>query len=367
MMNEKTYHLINDYLNGNLTGRALDKFKADLKENVELQEAVEMQQAIIDSIQSVREKELKANLQDNLKKGPKTIVMTSTMRVVLSTAAAITLLVSTFFVFRQYMDNQAPLVATEQAEDSEEILTLENSKQEQDSVPLNNPEITEVHKETLAMANTPVLDSLNNYVKPLEVVEDEEMESDLAEENIPNPSLELDIAKDEDGVTDQFDGYVKTDEMLSNKYYAVNTISFTFKAPVTPTDNVTQSDVKVATSKRADKKEKEYRYDDTSDLISGYKSGNLGEQESEKSSVVSVRNIEVEYWKSVVNYKGYNYDGNKVKLYGIEENKELIFKELDNRLYVEVEGKQYFIENNKSYNRLVEVTNPTLLGVLNDK
>jgi len=42
------------------------------------------------------------------------------------------------------------------------------------------------------------------------------------------------------------------------------------------------------------------------------------------------------------------------------------FKELESRLYVKMNGKQYFIEKNRKYNRLTEVTNPTLLKVLND-
>ena len=78
------------------------------------------------------------------------------------------------------------------------------------------------------------------------------------------------------------------------------------------------------------------------------------------------RSISVEYWNSVVNYTGYKYTGQKVQLYGIDQKAALKFKELDNRLYVQIKGAQYFLEKNNKYNRLIEVINPTLLKVLNE-
>ena len=71
MMDENTYHLINDYLDGSLRGRALDKFKAELKTDSALQEAVAEQQVIIAAIESAREQELKSYLNQNLSKKTK--------------------------------------------------------------------------------------------------------------------------------------------------------------------------------------------------------------------------------------------------------------------------------------------------------
>ena len=48
------------------------------------------------------------------------------------------------------------------------------------------------------------------------------------------------------------------------------------------------------------------------------------------------RSISVEYWNSVVNYTGYKYTGQKVQLYGIDQKAALKFKELDNRLYLQI-------------------------------
>ena len=72
------------------------------------------------------------------------------------------------------------------------------------------------------------------------------------------------------------------------------------------------------------------------------------------------------FYNFVVNFKGYTYDGTKIQLYGIPENKSLILKELDDRIYLKLDDKHYFIEKIQTYKRFSEVTNPTLLNILND-
>ncbi len=373
MMNEKTYHLINEYLNGELKGRALDKFKADLKVDQELQEAVNLQSAIIQSIQDAREKELKANLKASLNQGS-TIQLTPRLRAVLSTAAAITLLVSAFFAFQQYNNSESVMAVEETAEDSTEDNSEFGLSKSEESNETGSDSLaeTQILEKAITMEDSKqdLLDAEWTTTPPppeLEVVEDD-LESD------EELTFDLDVAADADGIEDTYNGYtntddfeVRTDQMLSNKTYAVNSIqfnSYTFT-------NIEESEDVVTATKPArnfgDRRRK--------DQSGSYKTAmpdSVGveadkEIEEKTDNVVKNRNIEVEYWKSVVNYKGYNYDGNTVKLYGVDEATELTFKELDDRLYVEVQGKQYYIENNDSYNRLIEVVNPTLLNVLNEE
>ena len=67
-IDQKTYDLINSYLSGELQGRKLDAFKAELKTNKNLREKLELQKAIIAGIEDVRLNELKNFIKDNISK-----------------------------------------------------------------------------------------------------------------------------------------------------------------------------------------------------------------------------------------------------------------------------------------------------------
>ncbi len=353
MVKEETYHLINEYLNGELKGRALDKFKSDLKTDKKLQKALASQEAIIDSIRTFREAELKSNLQANLTKS-RTFVIGRSFKMALASAAVITLVVSAFFVLRPYMNSSKDTMTNEVDTSDQELPVLENTSP--------SDELTQVDTQTIAIAeNTKseeLLDLAEELEAPtLEVVDDD---SDIDEEKSEQDEIQTPEearlkkaiptatdAKDVNGDDAIQDYEVKSDMLLSNKKYRVVAISPNFS---------TVKETTASTAKRADSKAKETDKADS----------DKEEATRAAPTTTSIRSIEVEHWKSVVNYKGYNYDGTKVKLYGVSENTNLEFKELDNRLYVKIEGKQYFMERNKDYKRLVEVTNPALLNVLND-
>ncbi|MBT8327247.1 MAG: hypothetical protein KJP21_05955 [Bacteroidia bacterium] len=356
MINEQTYHLINKYLNGELKGRALDKFKSDLKSNEDLRDAVTSQASIIESIKAFREDELKKNLQANLNKS-RTFVIGRTFKIALASAAVVSLLVSTFFVLRPFMNSFNDTMVSEEVESSD---TADDFK------PTTEPqsELTQIDTQTLAIADNIKTDEIERLEEELEapaieVVEDDveieetfeetfEEESEAPDEVMIEKSAPTTTdAKDESGDDAIQDYEVKADELLSNRRYNVISISPNFSGV---------EETAATTAKRSSTKIKESEKEE-SDAVEATKA---------PTSSNPSRSIEVEHWKSVVNYKGYNYDGTKVKLYGINETNNLEFKELDNRLYVKIEGKQYFIEKNKDYKRLVEVTSPALLNVLND-
>lgn len=360
MMDEKTYHLINDYLSGELSGRALDNFKAELNINTELQEQVALQKTIIKGLTETREAELKAYITEHTaKKG--VVFFTPAVRMALASAAAIALVVSAFFVFKNIQGSGEETLTNTRPVNTEDTTPVvkENKISAIDSLQLQDTQLLAIEEVI------PLL--LEDIVDDAEIVNDEEVEKvkeEEEEESIPEvykpETDELDKETKEPALDDATDGVekvstsdkdfdIKSDKLISNRNFLVYSIN--------PNINAYQNDVEVAeTTSTSGKTTREAKKEAKA----------KAEEDNNKSVVISTRNINVEYWKSVVNYKGYNYNGGVVKFYGVEKDKSMDFKELESRLYVKMNGKQYFIEKNRKYNRLTEVTNPTLLKVLND-
>ena len=350
-MNEQTYHLIDQYLAGELKGRALDKFKADLRKDEELQQAVTSQRAIIQGIEAHREAELKAYLKEELQKSKKAIAMTPRLRFAMLTAASIALLAVLIFSLTPLLD-QKPTAKTNNGKSTEDTTTQKE----------------EVAPEELAsndMAEPVIDEEILGNTTELEVQDTSRMDEIVAmEDDMPAPEVLME-AKDLEKANDatyKFDmddtsTIILQDEMLLAANYTVSRLSPDFvEVDRVQTDQQVE-EVSVALEKsrptRADKKEAKK------------KAAATEESEIEKP-ITTTRNIRVEYWKSVVNFKGYKYNGLVVQLYGIAQGTAITFKELDNRLYMNIDGKYYFLEQKNAYNKLIQVTNLTLLKVLND-
>jgi hypothetical protein len=334
MVDEKKYHRINDYLSGELQGTALDKFRIDLKNSTELQEAVALQEAIIGAINQHREAELRAFISKKNKakstSGTKVIVLQKGVKLALASAAAVALLVAGYFTIAPY--NQDLKMDTVFKKDTKENSNSEGLKRND-----SDDQVSET--QTLAISED----------KPTEEISEQETNE--------SPSLEKEEETTEDDYSDdaplkedadlaeELDG-IKTDKLLSNRNYTVSRVSPTFSAVTETTSSVKDAKEKAKPQNDAKVTEEKVAASDNKKVVT--------------------KTVSVEYWKSVVNFKGYKYDGNKVQLYGISESKPLVFKELDDRLYVRIDGKQYYIEPNSTHKRLTEVTNTTLLNVLND-
>jgi hypothetical protein len=359
-MDEQTYHSIDAYLSGELQGRKLDEFKAELRTNEDLQESVTIQEKIISAVNAERDKELKEYLIGKTRK--KVLQIAPIYRTWMLTAAAIALLIVAAITLIPYI-NTTP-------EKNTTAIPLPQKKKTTDSkvyepAPLQETETTTVDTQTLAIAKVPDDTEPEDENVILEIEDEDEFTEPLAEQNsgdMITSVTETDKTTDalkintpviknippDQPITIQksTDIEVRGDELLASRRFTVPGIEPNFSIDATRLDE-RQKDS--ATGKKKDENK------------------NIStERENVTDYAATSREVEVEYWKSVVNYKGYQYDGTKVKLYGIDTTKTLSFKELDSRLYLKSEGKQYYLEKNKKYNRLVEVTNPTLLKVLND-
>ena len=350
MVDEKTYHLINDYLNGDLQGTTLDIFKNRLKSEKDLRKAVSEQKAIIAALYTVREQELRDILKSDTKK-TKVIGIGPYLKTAGLAAAAIAILVVAFFGIRPYITDRAD-TNTAQESKAKPQQTLEKPEPiTEDSILIaDNPaiETTTIDTQTLALLE-PI--SLVEKTPEEDAMEDSETleENDISEMELETAVVPKKSTANAPSTSADLDVVVKSDQLLTSQSFVVTTISPIFKEE---NKDILQND----------DAESSTRYVTTD---RGKEDADAPEAEEYKVAYKN-KSISVEYWNSVVNYTGYKYTGQKVQLYGIDQKATLKFKELDNRLYVQIKGTQYFLEKNNKYNRLVEVINPTLLKVLNE-
>ncbi|MDC0105512.1 hypothetical protein OAJ52_06005 [Bacteroidia bacterium] len=351
MVDEKTYHLINDYLNGDLQGTTLDIFKSRLKSEKDLRKAVSEQKVIIAALYTVREQELRDILKSDTKK-TKVIGIGQYLKTAGLAAAAIAILMVAFFGIRPYITDRAD-TNTAQESKAKPQQTLEKPKPiTEDSILIaDNPAIETTTIDTQTLALLEPISLVEKTPEEEDAMEDSETleENDISEMELENAVVPKKSTANAPSTSADLDVVVKSDQLLTSQSFVVTTISPIFK-----------------------EENKDILQNDDAQSSTRYVKTNRGKEdvdapEAEEYKVAyKNRSISVEYWNSVVNYTGYKYTGQKVQLYGIDQKAALKFKELDNRLYVQIKGAQYFLEKNNKYNRLIEVINPTLLKVLNE-
>ncbi len=337
MDTEEQYQLIDDYLNGELQGTSLDKFKIDLKNSDELQQQVDLHSAIIKQINAYREAELKAMLERETRSEFSHTRIPPKIKLILSIAASLMFLVTIYLYFAP---RQAPMnYSLDTENDIEEINTQQKTK----------PKNKKKHSKDDQLLAANQLTATEQ-----ELIIEEDTDFDLMDE-IELSSVEISA----DGVDSESEEFIiERDALLTTRFYSVKNLdplsNTSYKEKATNETPLNTTNTKSGTKS-------ELKLEDAIPLKK--------DKQTTKQAEISIpqgRKINVEYWKSVVNFKGYTYDGTKIQLYGIPENKSLILKELDDRIYLKLDDKHYFIEKIQTYKRFSEVTNPTLLNILND-
>lgn len=336
-IDEKTYHLIDQYLAGELSGRALDNFKVKLKDP-NFVEQVETQRQIISAIEEVRKQELKELLSSQTK--VKYIQNQWGSRWTYLSAAIVILFVSAFFIMKQFDPTGESQIAKEETTTEQQEPVIENLT--------TTDSVTRVDSSLLAI-NTPP------PAPALEIVEDE---VELDEESIADDALDFD---------ERPNGTFSTGDTFNEKDRAVDVT--TNKAPVVAKtneikvkqENLLSSRNSVVSVMSPDfnlyKEETEADEDGVADTVA---------DTIIRKKVLSTKNLSIEFWSSPIHFKGYQYSSGVLKLYEVSETSAISFKELDNRLYLNLDGTQYFINKNGKDNKFVVVTNSTLLKVLNE-
>lgn len=357
---EQTYHLINDYLNGELQGSELDKFKANLKEDHALQKKLASQRQIIQAIKTSREQELKLFLRTSIanKNNPTLRPKLTFILVFIAAIALISVVISTLKPFKK---TTRPLTTKQEIEkkntpqrskkvvDLTELDTTAGANQMSADTQALELELAPFHTDSGEVSAEIPTDIKTNPSEEEE--KEEEKNSNASSDNnqtIGNkysgqPQESIKTEKSEK-IDDEI--IVRSDELIDKKIFSVHDVDMYY------TNNVVKTNDEAKPQNNAEPE----------------KFSNKATENEVNTQITNAakREITVEYWKSVVNYIGYQYNGRVVKLYGLDKQKKLIFKELDNRLYTMLDGKYYFLKKNSEYNRLIEVTNSTLLNVLRE-
>ncbi len=331
-MDEKTYHLIDQYLQGELSGRALDEFKVRLK-NPEFHKAVEQQRAIINAVQDVRKRELKQYITENKKSGY--IQNQWGSKWTYASAAIVLLFVSAFFIIKFFVNQPQTSLSSETESADQELAIVDSGT-------------TQIDSQTLAIED-------QAPPNPMELIE-----SELTEE--PSSDSVEQIQEDGDGTLESMDESPPITEDAT---------------PLTPAEVEIRKDEKLGSDiVLIPTFSPNFDEDNTVGISSARRKAVSKDSgaEADKEEVESVtpedqlRNLKlnVEYWKSPINFEGYQYQGSVLKLYEIDQNSSVEYIQLDDRLYLKMGKEYYFLEKNGEYNKFVPVTNQTLLKVLNE-
>lgn len=341
---EKRYHLIDQYLNGELQGRALDQFKAQLKDP-EFRKAYDLQVSIVKAIEDHRKMELKSILSS--KSDVKYIQNMWGQRWTYVSAAVFVLFISAFFIIKQFnLDRKQETLFTHE---TDQITEQEEWLSDLDSTMVDSGELAMA--ESTAIPNTQVTDPGLAPVEDILVVEDEQIEDTEAVEELvvsnsrmlaaaPESAANRDLAITE-GINDSSTTFgfgdvsskastmkIKTEEMVDVKVFKVNLYALDFNK-----DGIARLDSL--------------------------------KQEDKETSNYSLR---VEFWVSPVSFQGYKYASSTgaLRLYGIGAGEPIHFKEFDNKLYLYWNGSYYSINKNGEDHKFVPVKHETIIRILNE-
>lgn len=328
-IDQKTFEQINTYLSGKMQGQKLDKFKAELKKDKKLRQKVEIQRKIIDSINHVREKELKSYLEEQLFKN-ENLSVSKRKKIILVSICTLVFLVICFLVFisssRNHKnihiinDNQDALVDSSMNSGTPKFLKIDSSKAKNigSSFKIDTQNIANTIKEVVNETNDTLL-----LVKKTSLL-DTLLESDTnAITSSYHDSMSMLIQND--SATNN-DNYIEKDSLIDTRFIPIKAVRSELEIQKNDTLKMLESEIKT-----------------------GYSS-----------------HMSVEIWKSVVNFTGYIYKNNKLQLFGINilDNIQLI--SLEDRLYLK-KNKTYYLIIEDSAKRFIPIKNPILLDVLNEQ
>ena len=326
---EQTYHLIDRYLQGDLTGRELDEFKAKLKDP-SFQQLVHQQEELINAIKEVRRSELRALMTESQK--VKYIQNMWGKSWTYASAAIVALFVSAFFVIKYFASNESQLAM----EPSEEV--AEDNQISGDT----NIQQTEVDSQTLAIETAP----------PSPMIELVEEDEEYAEDMEASPEL------------DTVDPLIEDNAGLADAAPDSEIPSVDKARAASNRDEVVRKD-EFLTGKHVSLQSGSIEYITRPDSVLGFVE-EAGSESAKDFNVIkgNTSSMYVEYWESVVNFRGYQFEDGKLEVYGLDPEKPLKLLQMDDRLYLRSEGTYYFINKKSAYSKFVPVTNGGVLDAL---
>lgn len=363
-IDQKTYELINSYLSGELNGSKLDAFKARLKEEVDFRDKVEFQEAIIKGINEVRTQELKDFIDDNITKKKK--YQGPVFRTGLSIAASIGIILFIFFSLKPFISSKSNISHTRgNINRSESIGELNDSLYKDNLFHVDSIISAKKLEDTQLIAKATSLEQT--------LIEKESGDNEAQENDIDNDIEEVMLLGDEDLAEDglSMGKSLPTADIVANNAKPTSSNTLSTESDEIRNDSIIQKDQLLATSftkiQFLSNTEEMDNIKATSDEVNELEDNNVARRNKRsKKSRRKKSTIQVEYWKSVVGFNGYKYDGSTLKLYGITPNEKIALSSLDNRLYLKMGNQFHSVERSNATHKFAPITNPILLKVLDE-
>jgi hypothetical protein len=312
-LNETYHDEYDQYLNGELFGQDLDRFNHRLKNDEEFRLGFERYKFIVDGIKSYRKAQLVSLLEERGKAGAGNIPKIAWM----IPAAAVLVIGMVWFIWNPGSQSGENIVEQEETptqHDAEKEVVIDTTGSENDS---NLFVLEDPPEPTAEIVEDEPLESTNDIAV---ASRDELQEFDLEEESDDS----LQVKKDRLIVSAESIQFVYFDRSLEKKS---NEQVESMSTPSRSSGWLERRRAKKAQEDSEEAEEKTPAY------------------ESDKSSSkleARSQNLNVEYWESVVNFVGYQFDGRTIKLYG-QSRGPLLIHRYQNKIYLQKGDKYYLI------------------------
>lgn len=363
MANEyKIQDWIDQYIKDELEGEALDIFKKKLREDEEFAQKVELQKAIVAEIAAQRKAELKDFIQENAK--VEYIQNIWGTRWMYASAAIIVVAIGLYFAIQRIDQNRIPdLVHTEETTGAEDI--AENDQHEA---------VEDAHDAVDTATNEGAgIEDLANGENPIAVNDNAPPDADTEDEPVTLTELsqeEREIASDDNEV-------VEKDSILATKVYPivvlakVNTPGVALESDdLKNKDNIEEV---VVSKKASSRKERRANKERADEVATDADADSLGQEitgrevkanQSVQYSKTTSGSVKVDFWKSVVGFEGYKFNGSMLQLYGVAPEASIHFKKFEQTLYINIAGTYFALQANNQFNKYKQVNDATLLEIL---
>lgn len=312
--------IIDLYLKGLLQGEELDKFLLEMKENKNLAEDVEIKKQIIQALQEVRHEELKNYIASNTKDN--VLIRLPGPKWAYGVAASILLLAAAFVLFQDQIPENINPIAIFQPKDQlkKDTILIENIKEIPELVIEKSPNISEE-----------------------EAVEFEEDTASIFDDELVLNEI----------VESEKDIEVRQDKIV--RAQSIFTIEHTTRYLKDTTEE--RLNVVTPSSSRNDAIDKKVKSTETKVPASS----NTDDLDSEVLKKEKNQKIQIEFWQSIVSYKGYKWNGKTLRLYGIDSTSSIELHHLDKNYYLQINKEYFLLRLTDNYESYIKITDAALI------
>lgn len=364
-MSEDNKHIdqIEQYLNGELKGNELDAFKRRLETDAEFAQEVEMHKALIVGIEEARRDELRAFIKQNAKVRSGLAINTRWISAVAAMAVfaigAFWFLNNDVFTKKQneVADKRQDSIENQEVFEEKAIDELEKQpKPEKQKAKVEEPQTTppelEVVEDDIEYNVTHDLAEVNvDEVEAEEKFEDyeeydgEELRPELKSieraDRVQNSYAAPPVSKEDEIVVAKdimtFDTTVTMQKFVNPASGGITSYTYS-SSPDFGSINI-NSTITLSDSFKFDKNEQAVKLN--IDLKEKAMDTNAVAKVPAKKVTNETIAVQIEFWKSPINYKGYRFDTKNLMLYGVDKQTKVYIYKLEDKWYMKM-GEMYY-------------------------